>query len=87
LDPKYFINRVTSKHINTATINLRVVLHECKTWFFALSDRKVLREILGPKGEEVTGDWTKLHNEKHYELYSTIILGESNKRERGKRDS
>jgi len=46
----------------------------------------VLREIFGPKGEEVTGDWTKLHNEKHYELYSTIKLGESNKRECGKRD-
>jgi hypothetical protein len=45
-----------------------------------------VREIFGPKGEEVTGDWTKLHNEKHYELYWTIILEESNKRECGKRD-
>jgi uncharacterized protein affecting Mg2+/Co2+ transport len=46
----------------------------------------VLREIFGPKGEEVTGDRTKLHNEKHYEYYSTTVLGESNRRECGKRN-
>jgi len=63
LDPEYFINHVVSKNINASNINLRIVLYECKTWVFALSDSKVLREIFGPKGEEVTGDWTKLHNE------------------------
>jgi hypothetical protein len=35
----------------------------------------VLREIFGTKGEELIGDWMKLHNEKRYELHSTIILG------------
>jgi len=59
---------VISKNINTGTINLRVVLYECKAWFFALSDSKVLREIFGPKGEEVIGYWTKLHKEKGYEF-------------------
>lgn len=57
-----------------------------KHGFFTLSDSKVLREIFVPKVEEVTGDWTKLHNEKRYELYFTIILGESNKRELSMRD-
>jgi len=27
---------------------------------------KVLRKIFGPKREEVTGDWRKLHNRKLY---------------------
>jgi hypothetical protein len=26
-------------------------------------ENKVLRRIFGPKRDEVTGDWTKLHNE------------------------
>jgi hypothetical protein len=41
----------------------------------------VLREAFGPKGEEVTGDWTQLYNGKYYKIYSTLILEESNKRE------
>jgi hypothetical protein len=31
---------------------------------------KVLRRIFGPKRDEVTGDWTKLHNEELHNLYS-----------------
>jgi hypothetical protein len=30
----------------------------------------VLRKISGPKTEEVTGDWRKLHNEELNDLYS-----------------
>jgi hypothetical protein len=29
----------------------------------------VLRRIFGPKRDEVTGEWRKLHNEKLYYLY------------------
>jgi hypothetical protein len=29
-------------------------------------DNKVLRKVLGPKREEVTGDWRKLHNRNLY---------------------
>jgi hypothetical protein len=29
----------------------------------------VLRKILGPKRDEVTGDWRRLHNEELYDLY------------------
>jgi hypothetical protein len=36
----------------------------------------VLRRIFGPKRDEVTGEWRKLHNEKLNDLYSSpnIIL-------------
>jgi hypothetical protein len=33
-------------------------------------ENRVLREIPGPKWEEVTGDWRKLHNEELNDLYS-----------------
>jgi hypothetical protein len=31
----------------------------------------VLRKVFGPKRDEVTGDWRKLHNEKLHYLYSS----------------
>jgi len=31
--------------------------------------KRVLRGIFGPKREEVTGEWRKLHNEKLNDLY------------------
>jgi hypothetical protein len=31
----------------------------------------VLRRILGPKRDQVTGEWRKLHNEKLNDLYSS----------------
>jgi hypothetical protein len=31
----------------------------------------VLRKIFGPKRDEVTGEWGKLHNEELNELYSS----------------
>jgi hypothetical protein len=32
---------------------------------------RVLSRIFGPKMDEVTGDWRKLHNEKLHNLYSS----------------
>jgi hypothetical protein len=32
---------------------------------------RVLRRIFGPKGDEVTGEWRKLHNEELSYLYSS----------------
>jgi hypothetical protein len=32
---------------------------------------RVLRRIFGPKREEVTGEWRKLHNEELHDLYSS----------------
>jgi hypothetical protein len=34
-------------------------------------ENRVLRRIFGPKRDEVTGDWTKLHNEELRNLYSS----------------
>jgi hypothetical protein len=53
------------------TIILPVVLYGCETWTLTLREEyrlkvfenSVLRRIFGPKREEVTGGWRKLHNE------------------------
>jgi hypothetical protein len=34
-------------------------------------ENRVLRRILGPKRDEVMGEWTKLHNEELHDLYSS----------------
>jgi len=33
-------------------------------------ENRVLRRIFGPKRDEVTGEWRKLHNEELNDLYS-----------------
>jgi hypothetical protein len=51
--------------------NFPVVLYGCETWSLTLREEhrlrvfenRVLRRIFGPKGDEVTGGWRKLHNE------------------------
>ena len=56
-----------------------VVLYGCETWSLTLMEERrlrvyengVLRRIFGPKGDEVTGEWRKLHIEKLNELYSS----------------
>jgi hypothetical protein len=61
------------------TIILPVVLYGCKTWFLTLREEqrlkvfenRVLRMIFGPKREEATWDWRKLHNEELNDLYSS----------------
>jgi hypothetical protein len=34
-------------------------------------EKKVLRRIFGPKRDEVTGEWRRLHNKELYALYSS----------------
>jgi hypothetical protein len=34
-------------------------------------ENRVLRRILEPKKDEVTGEWRKLHNEELHDLYSS----------------
>jgi hypothetical protein len=61
-----------------------VVLYGCETWSLTLSGEqrlrvfeiRVLRRIFGPKRDEVTGEWRRLHNEELNDLYSSpnIIL-------------
>jgi hypothetical protein len=41
---------------------------ECRLKVF---ENRVLRRILGPKRDEVTGEWRRLHNKELYALYSS----------------
>jgi hypothetical protein len=34
-------------------------------------ENRVLRRIFGPKTDELTGGWRKLHNEELHDLYSS----------------
>jgi hypothetical protein len=59
------------------TIILPVVLYGCETWSLTLREERrlrvfmnrVLRRIFGPKRDEVTEEWRKLHNEELNDLY------------------
>jgi hypothetical protein len=53
------------------TIILPGVLYGCETWSLTLREEHGLRRIFGPKRDEVTGDWRKLHNEELHDLYSS----------------
>jgi hypothetical protein len=37
-------------------------------------ENRVLRRIFGPKRNEVTGEWRKLHNEELRDLYSSSSI-------------
>jgi hypothetical protein len=55
-----------------------VVLYGCETWSLTLREKRrlrvfenrVLRRVFGPKRDEVTGEWRKLHNKELNNLYS-----------------
>jgi uncharacterized membrane protein len=34
-------------------------------------ENRVMKRIFGPKRDEVTGEWRKLHNEELHDLYSS----------------
>ena len=60
------------------TTILPVVLYGCRTWSLTLrevrrlrvSENEVFRRIFGPKRDEVTREWRKLHNEELNDLHS-----------------
>jgi hypothetical protein len=75
-------SRLLSKNLKVriyTTIILPVVLYGCETWSLTLReehrlrvfDNRVLRRIFGPKRNDVTGEWRKLHNEELRDLYSS----------------
>jgi hypothetical protein len=55
-----------------------MVLHGCETWLLTLRDERrlrvfenrLLRRVFGPKRDEVTWEWRKLHNAELSDLYS-----------------
>ena len=58
---------------------LPVVLYGCETWSLTLREERrlrvfenrVLRRTFGPRRNEVTGEWRKLHSEELNDLYSS----------------
>jgi hypothetical protein len=56
---------------------LLAVLYGCEAWSLTLREEhrlvvfenRVLTRIFGPKRDEVTGEWRKLHNEELHDLY------------------
>jgi hypothetical protein len=61
------------------TIILPAVLYGFESWSLTLREEcrlrifknKVLRRIFGPKRDELTGEWRRLHNKELCALYST----------------
>jgi hypothetical protein len=61
------------------TIILPAVLYGCETRFLTLRGEhrlgafqyRVVRRISGPKRDEATGEWRKLHSENLHKLYSS----------------
>jgi hypothetical protein len=64
------------------TIIVPVVLYGCETWSVTIREEhtlrvfgnRVLRGIFGPKGDEVTGEWRKLHSGELHHLYSSADI-------------
>ena len=60
------------------TIIFPVVLYGYETWSLTLREERglrvfenrMLRRVFGPKRDEVTGEWRKLHNEELSDLFS-----------------
>jgi hypothetical protein len=61
---------------------LENTLKKCEIWSLTLREEhrlrvfetRVLRRIFGPKRNEVTGIWRKLHNEELHRLYSSPCI-------------
>ena len=75
-------SRLLSKHLKIKiyrTIILFVVLYGCETWPLTLREERKLRvfenmvlwRIFGPRRDDVTGEWRRLHNEELNDLYSS----------------
>jgi hypothetical protein len=60
-------------------IILPVVLYSCESWSLILREEcrlrvfenRLLRRIFGPKRDELTGEWRRIHNKELYALYSS----------------
>jgi hypothetical protein len=78
-------SRLLSRNVKVKiykTIILPVVLYGYETWSLTLREEhrlrvfenRVLRRIFGPKEDEVTEEWRKLHNEELHSLYSSADI-------------
>ena len=84
-------SRLLSKNLKIKiyrTIILPVVLYGCQTWSLTLREERrlsvfenrVLRRVFGPKRDDVTGEWRKLHNEELYSLPNIVLVVKSTMR-------
>jgi hypothetical protein len=75
-------SRLLSRNVKVKiykTIILPVVSYGCETWSLILREEyrlrvfenRVLMRIFGPKRDEVTGEWRKLHSEELHISYSS----------------
>jgi len=68
-------SRLLSKNVKIK-IYRTVVLYGCEAWSLTLREERklrvfenmVLRRIFGPRRDEVTGEWTRMHNEELNDL-------------------
>ena len=68
---RILLHMVFSTVKDKSTIILPFVLYGCETWSLALREERklrvfenvVLRRIFGPRRDEVTGEWRRLHND------------------------
>jgi len=52
-------------------------MYGCETWILTITEihwlrvfeNRALRKIFGPKRDDVTGEWRRLHNEELHDLY------------------
>jgi len=79
---KYVLcSSLISKNLKIKTFRAKFCLffflYGCEIWSFTLRkerrlsffENRVQRNIFGPKRNEVTGEWRRLHNEEHNDLY------------------
>jgi hypothetical protein len=58
------------------------VVYGCETWSLTLKEERrlrvfenrVLRRLFGPKRDEVTGEWKKIHNKERNDLYFLTFI-------------
>ena len=90
-------SRLLSKNLKIKiyrSIILSVVLYGCEIWSLTLREErklkvfenKVLRRIFGPRREEVTGEWRRMHNEELNDLYFSPNIARVMKSKRMRRE-
>ena len=60
-------------NIKCAVFSVKITVHAKLLYDFSkyfVRSLRVLRRVFGPKRDEVTGEWRKLHNEELSDLYS-----------------
>ena len=87
----YSVQNLLSSSLRSKKLKIKIyrtiilpVLYVCETWSLTLREERrlrvfenrVLRRVFGPKRDEVTEEWRKLHNEELSDLYSlpNIVL-------------